>query len=274
MEKVRLYSASFLDKSLHVRKKNDTNKAIMKKTLSPPSLLLNRKMDRMLRPFVRLASCERLEELLREYVTEKRKDRIWDVMSRRLPSFRVACESPTDIHNALAIVRTAESLGVTNISIIDHELKKNEGRGTMQGADVWSDISFHKNLAQFQNEFLPESCSLVGFDPHATLSIDEISVEGSLCFLFGNEHRGLSDEAKKRCDILCKIPMYGMTESYNLSVSAALALYECTERKRRVLEGKSDVHQEELLSSIVWAYIKTIGPEPALKIAKRYLEGA
>lgn len=219
----------------------------------------------MLLPFLSFASVPEIEAMLEEYITDVRKAKIATILSQRLSSIHVACEAPSDIHNALAIVRTGEALGVTNIHIIDSEMRRHEGRETMKGAGSWSFVQFYKTLPDFLSAM---DVPCLGIDPYAEQSISEIEVDSPFCLLFGNEKRGLSEEAKKACLSLYRIPMFGMTESYNLSVSAAITLYDVTKRKRKVLEKQGDIKEKEKQMATVRAYIRTLGQENALRIVK------
>src|SRR4029077_18340757 len=60
--------------------------------------------------------------------------------------------------------------------------------------------------------------------PDASVSIDEVDVSTPLVVMFGNEHAGLSDAALAVCDGALAVPMFGFTESFNLSVTVALAM--------------------------------------------------
>lgn len=245
------------DRKIHTMNKETIEQLFLQKNIS-------------LAPFLPLASFSEIACILQKYITEERKHKIDHILDRRLTSIEVACESPTDIHNAFAIVRTCEALGVTNIHIIDHELRRKEGRGTMQGSGVWSSIQFYKTFNDFCHK-RKTIYSLIGIDPKAEKPISEISIEGPLCLLFGNEQRGLSDGAKKTCDMLCTIPMFGMTQSFNLSVSAGITLYEVTKRKRTFLQARKDISKEEKQAEMVRAYIRTLGYDTALRIVRGHI---
>jgi len=209
-----------------------------------------------------------VQALLNPFLTQQRKEKIATVLEKRLTSIEIACEAPTDIHNALAIVRTGEALGVTTIHIIDHELRKNEGKGTMQGSGVWSTVEFYRQFEDFNQRDAVSKPLLVGLDPHADHSISDIPIDEPLCLIFGNEKRGLTEEAKTACDMLCTIPMFGMAESFNLSVSAGIVLYELTTKKRATLNGNSEISDEERQLETTRAYIRTLGYENALRIVR------
>ena len=76
---------------------------------------------------------------------------------------------------------------------------------------------------------------------HAEKKLSELKIDKPICILIGNEQRGLTHEAKNACDILFSIPMCGMVESLNLSVAAAISLFDLTQRKRMTLKNNTDL---------------------------------
>jgi tRNA C32,U32 (ribose-2'-O)-methylase TrmJ len=76
--------------------------------------------------------------------------------------------------------------------------------------------------------------------------------------LFGNEGVGLSQEAQAACDFRFRIPMVGMSESMNLSVSAALALYAVTRARREWLRANGDLEGARLLYERARYYARSV----------------
>src|SRR5262249_11943116 len=79
--------------------------------------------------------------------------------------------------------------------------------------------------------------------PDASTSIDDVDVGTPLVVLFGNEHSGLSDAALAACDGALAVPMFGMTESYNLSVTVALAMSRLAARRRAYIRMPGDLDE-------------------------------
>ena len=213
-------------------------------------------------------SLEEMEEWLSPFITDERKGKIADVLQSRLTTLSVACESPTDIHNALAIVRTAEALAVPTMHVIDHELRKKEGRGTMQGANMWSHVHFHRELAQYRVAMQAGGIKVAAAVAEGGNTLSDIPLDEKVCFLFGNEMRGLTEEAVEFADYTFTLPMYGMTSSYNLSIAAALTLKEVTDRKRAMLNGASDITAKNLLYETVVSYVRTLGFDTSEKMLR------
>lgn len=205
---------------------------------------------------------------LSDQLTERRKKRIEEVLRSRISSIHVAVESPYDYHNALAIVRTAEAFGVNNIHIISSELRKNRGKKTTGGTKNWVNISRYDQFTPFSEKIKSRGMLLAGATPSGMTPLKELPVDKPLCLLFGNEQRGLSDEASEACDILFSIPMFGVAESLNLSVSAGICLYDITNRRRTALERQGDLDKEEAHLEKARYYIRTIGIKESSAILK------
>lgn len=182
-------------------------------------------------------------EVLTPYVTEARQARIEDVVTARLTGIQIAIEAPSDPHNAAAVVRTAEALGVLAVHVVAAEGRALHAKRTTQGAFHWVNTYHHRTLDGFLEQVRP-TYRLCGAWMDAPTLVDDLPVDEPICVLFGNESRGLSSAAKSACTCGFRISMVGMSESLNLSVSAAITLYELT-RRRRALKGQTDLSLED-----------------------------
>lgn len=218
-----------------------------------------------IQPFYSLldkVDAEQLIAQLSPLLTETRKERIDPVLNNRLQSIHVAVENPGNIHNAMAIARTCESLGTMHLHLIGKALK---GRGsqTTQGATRWVEVYHHPDLYSFLLYAKEQNLSLCGADPQGSSSLQEIAVDRPLCLLFGNEAEGLSREAFEACAATFRISMHGFSESFNLSVAAGISLYEVTKRKREWLGQAGDLNSAQKLREKAWFYYRTVGPQKA-----------
>jgi tRNA (guanosine-2'-O-)-methyltransferase len=178
-------------------------------------------------------------ERLRPFVSERRQARIEAVLSARLRSVEVAIENPYDPHNAAAVVRSAEALGVWAVHVIAASTGILRAEGTTTGTHNWIETRHHAGTEDFLAEFSQraDGMLLAGACVDATHMLDELPIDAPICLLFGNEHAGLSAAAQTACALRFRIPIYGFAESYNLSVAAALSLYSQTTRRRGDLGG-------------------------------------
>ena len=216
----------------------------------------NRQYQQVLDQF---ASKEIIEKLA-PYITDSRKQRIEQVVSKRLNSVHLAIECPSDINNALAAVRSAEAMGVSNVHIICAEGSAASARKVTQGAFYWVNIQFYDSLTEFLTTIQQHNIKLAGGTVTATQPLSRVPVDEPLCLIIGNEARGLTDNAVAGCDIEYTIPMVGMSESMNLSVSAAISLYDTTSRKRKLLDGASDLSAEQTSLLTAGYYLNSANP--------------
>ncbi len=205
-------------------------------------------------------------ETLLPYINGTRAQRIENVISGRLNSIQLAIEAPSDINNAFAAIRTAEALGVGKVHLISSEGSALTVRPITQGACYWVDILYHNSLQDFINYATQNKLHLAGGTLDATMPLSEVQVTQPLCILIGNEQRGLSLDAQTNCDYRYKIPMVGMSESMNLSVSAAISLYDTTQRKRQLLKRNGDLTLAEQQYTRAHYFLNSVAPRLAIHL--------
>ncbi len=213
---------------------------------------------------------EKIIEALSPMLTDKRKERAHPVIDSRLDSLHIAVEDPSDIHNALAMVRTAEANGLMHMHLIGKP-KKRQGKMTMKGADRWLNLQTHTGLESFFKGIKEKELLLFGAAPRGTALLEEVPVDRPFCVLFGNEMGGLTQQALNACDLTFRIPMHGFCESFNLSVSAGIVLYELTKKTRQHLGCPGNLTQSQKLEERARFYLETLGVEQGRKIVKQKL---
>ncbi len=202
-------------------------------------------------------------ERLSPYVNAQRQQRITDIINGRLNSIQLAIESPCDINNAFATIRTAEALGVSNVHIISPEASAATAKSITIGALHWVTIHYYDTLLQFLKHLQTTSITLAGGVVDAHTPLHAVPIDTPLCIMIGNEQRGLSIEAQNACALHYKISMTGMSESMNLSVSAAISLYDTTSRKRALLGTQGDLNQAEQNCMRASYYLNSVAPRLA-----------
>lgn len=222
----------------------------------------------MIETVFREFSLDEIIETLEPFLTEARMKRIEEVINQRFKSVHVAIESPADIHNAVAIVRTAEAFGVGHVHLIDANMKKRQGRSTARGTMHWTHLKKHTSFHDFLNQMRSDNFLLAGTCVKGGQPIESLPCDQPLCLLLGNERRGLSQEALEACDSLYTIPMYGMVESLNLSVSAAITLSKHLEKKREMCGQRGDLTVQEKLEEKAYFYVKSLGIQKSQAILK------
>lgn len=225
------------------------------------------------RTFARLTEAHtvaHIADTLRGYLTEARREKIEWLLDRRLPQIQVAIEAPSDPHNAAAVVRTAEALGVVDVHLIASERRALQAKNTTQGAFRWVRTHHHEDLCGFLDHEALQRVSMFGAWMDAERTVDELPIGRPVCVVFGNETRGLSLEARSACEGGFRIPMVGMSESLNLSVSAAITLYGLASRHRAAgavgLEASQRArlrarHYMDSVDERLWSSLLGVPPE-------------
>jgi tRNA (guanosine-2'-O-)-methyltransferase len=191
-------------------------------------------------------------------LSEARRVAIERVLSARLDSLHVAVEQPEDPYNAAAVVRTAEALGIMHVHVVGAPDGSLHARKTTQGSFNWLHTRHHAQLPELLATLQAQGVRLFGAAPDAERTLEELPVDAPFCLLFGNEASGLSQAALAACALRFRIPMYGMSESLNLSVSAAIALYATSRARRAQLGRDSDLSEEAALRERARYYARSI----------------
>lgn len=194
---------------------------------------------------------------MKEFKSERRLQKITKVVKSRQHSLHVVLENIHDPHNVSAIFRTCDAVGVPKVSLIYYlEKFPKIGKKSSASAFKWVEKEKFSSVSECY-----DSLKKSGYTIYASTISDEASdlykldFKKKIAIVFGNEHRGASDEAAKLADKKFKIPMYGMVQSLNVSVAAAIVLYEALrQRMKKGFYAKSELNEsalEELIEK--WA---------------------
>jgi tRNA (guanosine-2'-O-)-methyltransferase len=166
--------------------------------------------------------------------TARRTERVKRLLSLRQPDLRVVLEGVAIAHNASAVIRTCDAAGILHLDLVSPNpdlLGINKAISTR--AEKWLDVHIHESL---------ETCLLPlkdkGFQVAVThlgqTAVDYTEMDYSLplVIVFGSESEGVSSEALKLADHRIRIPMLGMVQSLNLSVSVGVILFEALKQRR------------------------------------------
>ena len=168
--------------------------------------------------------------------TDKRITRIEGVLARRQPDLRVVLEGVTIAHNASAVIRTCDAAGILHLDLISPNpdlLEFNEAITTK--TEKWLEIGVHASASECLSCLKERGLTIVATRlSHESVPYTELDYGRPLALVFGSESEGISDEALAFADQVIRIPMVGMVQSLNLSVSVAVVLYEAF-RQRQAL---------------------------------------
>ena len=166
-------------------------------------------------------------------VTERRRKRLEHVARLRDLNAAVVLEDIHDPHNAAASFRSCDAFGIQNVHIVFEQEKpfnpRREGKKTSGHTNKWLDFHLHHGTEAAVRVLKEQGYTLIATKVDSSArplpSIDLAAIERP-AFVFGNEHRGISPAMEQAADILTYLPMLGFAESFNLSVSVSITLYE------------------------------------------------
>ena len=145
----------------------------------------------------------------------------------------VALDQVTDPHNLGAVIRTAEGAGATGVVVPAHgsaQITPAVARASA-GAVEHLPVGVVTNLARFLGEVKSGELWVVGAAGDAPRSMWEADLSGGLALVFGAEGKGLRPLVRRTCDDLVSIPLEGTVESLNVSVAAAVLVYEAKRQR-------------------------------------------
>jgi len=183
--------------------------------------------------FIPIMYEKELIEYLEDFVSARRMELFDKVLVNRTNYLTVVLEDIYQPHNASAVLRTCDCLGIQKVHIIENRNKYNVNPDVALGSDKWlSLVKYNEkenNTADAYSALKKNDYRIVATVPRAgkEVSLDDFDISrGKTALVFGTEMHGLSKQAVDQADEYLKIPMFGFTESYNISVSAALILYQ------------------------------------------------
>jgi tRNA (guanosine-2'-O-)-methyltransferase len=180
-----------------------------------------------------------LNQFLSKFVTENKVNLFDKILQERTKYITVALENIYQSQNASAVLRTSDCFGIQDIHIIENNNEYNINPDVTLGSSKWLNLhrynELENNTLEAVNRLKADGYRIVATTPHANdVNLDDFDVEkGKFALFFGTELNGLSDLVIENADEYLKIPMYGFTESYNISVSAAIILHHLTEKLKK-----------------------------------------
>ncbi len=180
-----------------------------------------------------------LIDYLAQFITANRQAKFKQALAQRTRWLTVVLEDIYQSHNASAVVRSCECFGIQDLHIIENRNRYQINPDVTLGSAKW--ISLHRyrdaeggNTRPCLEKLRAEGYLLVATTPHQDeYLLPDLPVNQKLALLFGTEETGLTPEALAMADRFVRIPMFGLTESFNISVSAALCLYQLSLKLRQ-----------------------------------------
>ena len=157
-------------------------------------------------------------------------DRLAPLRTRHIA---VVLEDIYQSHNASAVLRSCDCFGVQDVHVVEVHNPFNPAGDVAVGSSKWVDYYKHATFQDTYRHLHEQGYRIVATLPHENdQMISDLDITQPTALVFGTELTGLTQEAIAGADAYVKIPMYGFTESFNISVCAALSLFSLTERMR------------------------------------------
>lgn len=200
---------------------------------------------------------EDLISYLYQFISDNKNRKIKDALDHRTFHLTVVLENIFQSQNASAVLRSCEVLGIQKVNVVEQNNTFNLNPKVVMGAAKWLDIDRFDNTQNNTRDCIEslkeQGYTVVATSPHAHQDIHEINLERPLALMFGTELTGLSDQALELADEKVKIPMYGFTESYNISVSAAMTMFTLVHRMKEEVAHWKMNEEQQLALKYRWA---------------------
>lgn len=193
------------------------------------------------------------------FATEERINKLRAVLSKRSENFTVVLENINDPHNLSACLRSCDSVGINNISLVYHGKQPFPilGKKSSASAKKWVDTIRYNSVEKCFSQLRKEGKKI--YTTHMnqdSVSLYDLDLTQPIALMFGNEHVGVSDDAVKLADGNFLIPQVGMIQSLNISVACAVSVYEGF--RQRMVKGIYDTPEfsDEKLEEMLFDWVR------------------
>jgi len=199
-------------------------------------------------------------------MTPERQEKLLHILRQRQPNLTVVMENVNDPHNISAVMRTCDAVGIQDIYILNTKIPIHTKFGPKSSSGALKWLTIH----QFENTVecfaaLRKSYSTILTTHLSTDAVDlyEIDFTRSVALVFGNEHSGVSDEARALADGNFIIPQMGIIQSLNISVACAVSIYEACRQKKAAGHYDSASMPAERMNILLneWGFAEHEKPE-------------
>lgn len=193
-------------------------------------------------------------EYLKQFLTEERLQKIEHFAEESSDFVLPVLEDVYQFRNAAAIVRSVEACGFHKVIALEEENVFDPNLRVTKGADTWVEVEKMPATLQSLKNIKNRGYKILAVSPEKDASmLPDYQVTEPIALVFGNELEGVSEEILDFADQTLAIPMYGFTKSFNVSVAAAICMYEL---KQKLLKSGIDYklsEDQKLKMKIRWA---------------------
>ncbi|MES2514601.1 MAG: RNA methyltransferase [Bacteroidota bacterium] len=194
-----------------------------------------------------------LTQYLEGFVSERRLGRLKEVLEERTNHLTLVLEDVYQTHNFSAVLRSADIFGIQSINFIENRNKYKISEDVSMGSTQWLTLNrfqhHDNNTVACLTDLKAKGYKIVATSLHKnSVSLQELDVSKPAALVFGTELTGISKDVEEMADEFVKLPMYGFTESFNISVCAALVMYELRQKLQKEVHnyGLNEAEKEEI----------------------------
>ncbi|MCX6251315.1 MAG: RNA methyltransferase [Bacteroidetes bacterium] len=211
-----------------------------------------------------------LLEYLKQFISENKNRLFQKNINNRTRYLSIVLEDIFQPHNASAVLRTCDCFGIQDVHIIENQNKYEVNPDVALGSSKWLTLNRYNNTLENTSFCLrnlkKQGYRIIATTPHKNdFTPETLPLNEKIALVFGTEKDGLSEIALNLADDYVRIPMYGFTESFNISVSAALLVRALIERLHQS-SLKWQLSKEEALDiQLSWVRAVIRNPDPIEK---------
>jgi len=179
-----------------------------------------------------------LIKYLSGFVTEARLKRFEEVLANRTRYIAIGLENIYQPHNASAVLRSCDCFGIQEVHIIENENKYTFNPDVSLGSEKWLTLNRYndgdRSLDNCIDALKKQGYAIAVTSSHKdNYTTENVPLNNKTALFFGTEMRGATAGLESKADMFVKIPMLGFTESFNISVAAAISMYALSTRLRK-----------------------------------------
>lgn len=179
-----------------------------------------------------------LRDYLAGFLSDHKRELLPRLMLNRTRHLTVVVEDIYQPHNASACLRSCDCFGVQDVHVIENYNQFSASSGVALGASQWLTLHNYNGenaTASCLNTLRDSGYSIVMTSPHdADCDLETYDIRKPTALVFGSEKDGASETVRQMADHVMRVPMYGFTESFNISVAVAICLHHLVWHMRQV----------------------------------------
>ena len=178
-------------------------------------------------------------------MSPERFEKIKDVLNKRQPDITVILDNVHKPHNIAAILRSCDATGIGNIHSTSKNSKIELNLKAASGSNHWVNVNFHNQLSELYKSLSEKKYNIfVANNSENAIDYREVNYTSKTAIVLGAELDGVSDDSLSFADKEIKVPIVGMVESLNVSVTNAVILYEIQRQRKKA--GLYDTRRLEI----------------------------